>query len=98
MSETPLLARVHAVVEGRVQGVGFRYFVVEQANQFTVNGWVRNRWDGSVEVVAEGTRSDLERLVARLQRGPASAYVSGVQLDWEPPTGEFQEFRLRSSV
>ena len=99
MNETPgPAARFHAIVEGRVQGVGFRYFVVEQAQHFGVTGWVRNRWDGTVEVVAEGERQILDQLIARLHRGPASAYVSQVQVDWEAPNGEFREFRLRSSI
>lgn len=91
-------ARFHAIVTGRVQGVGFRYFVEDQANRLGVMGWVRNRWDNSVEVTAEGQRKALERLVAQLERGPASAYVSRVQVDWEPPSGEFIEFRVRGTV
>jgi acylphosphatase len=86
------LARLHAVVEGRVQGVGFRYFVVENAQSLGVNGWVRNRWDDTVEVTAEGQRAVLEKLLAALRRGPRAAYVSNVQVDWQPATGEFKQF------
>lgn len=90
--------RLHAIVTGRVQGVGFRYYVVEQAESLGVTGWVRNRGDDTVEVTAEGTKQALDRLVAQLQRGPASAYVSRVQVQWEQPGGTFREFRMRSTV
>jgi len=88
------LARLHAIVEGRVQGVGFRYFVQEIAEFLGVYGWVRNRWDDTVEVLAEGERPVLEKLLDALGRGPRSAYVSSVKVDWEKPTGEFQNFRV----
>ncbi|MCU0484930.1 MAG: acylphosphatase [Anaerolineales bacterium] len=90
--------RLTAEVIGRVQGVGFRYFVAEHAERLAVTGWVRNRWDGSVEVTAEGPRIALERLIIQLERGPASAYVSRVQVQWEPATGEFSGFRVRGTV
>ena len=92
------VARLHAVVTGRVQGVGFRYFVAEQAERLGVTGWVRNRWDNSVELTAEGTRQALDRQVVQLQRGPASAYVSQVQVDWEQPRRDFLDFRVRGTV
>jgi acylphosphatase len=76
--------RLHATVEGRVQGVGFRYFVQETALALGVNGWVRNRWNGAVEVLAEGDRKSLEQLAAALQRGPRGAFVSDLRLEWEP--------------
>lgn len=90
--------RLHAIVTGRVQGVGFRYFVVDQAERLGVTGWVRNRWDNTVEVTAEGSRKALERLVLQLQRGPVSSHVSRVQVDWVPPSGEFLDFRVRGTV
>lgn len=89
--------RLHAIVSGRVQGVGFRYFVVEQAERIGVTGWVRNQWDDTVEVTAEGTRKALDRLVLQLQRGPASSHVSRVEVQWEQPRGEFKDFRVRST-
>jgi acylphosphatase len=87
-------ARLHAIVEGRVQGVGFRYFVVEMAELLGLYGWVRNRWDETVEVVAEGERAVLEKLLEALKRGPRSAFVSNVKVDWEKPSGEFHHFRV----
>jgi acylphosphatase len=91
-------ARFHAIIQGRVQGVGFRAFVVEKASELGLTGWVRNRWDGPVEVVAEGSRSDLEKLIAVLRRGPRMANVTAVDVDWEAPTGEFTHFYGRSTA
>jgi acylphosphatase len=88
-------ARLYALVEGRVQGVGFRYFVQDIAIALDLKGWVRNRWDGSVEVVAEGDRQSLEKLLMALHRGPRAAYVSDVRPEWSPPTGEFRDFHVR---
>jgi acylphosphatase len=94
----PENARLHAVVEGRVQGVGFRYFVEENAIQLNLTGWVRNRWNGSVEVVAEGERQTLEKFLAFLRRGPRAAYVSDVEVQWLPATGEFSRFSVRMTA
>lgn len=91
-------ARLHAVVEGRVQGVGFRYFVEELADALGLTGWVRNRWDGTVEVLAEGERQLLEKLLAGLRRGPRAAYVTDVQVEWQAYTGEFRRFYVRVSA
>ena len=97
MAETEK-SRLHAIVEGRVQGVGFRYFVQERASVLDLTGWVRNRWDETVEVLAEGERNKLEKLLAALHRGPPSAFVSNVKADWQTPTGEFSQFSVRSTA
>ena len=91
-------ARLHALVMGRVQGVSFRYFVVEQATIFNVKGWVRNRWDGSVEVTAEGERQELEKLLLMLRQGPPMAVVEDVDFAWLEFTGEFMGFNVRSNA
>ena len=87
--------RLEATVKGRVQGVGFRYHVLQLARQLGLTGYVRNRWDGSVEVVAEGERSELERLLAYLQAGPRSATVTEVQTNWQAASGIFDSFEVR---
>jgi acylphosphatase len=96
MSEnTEPSARLHATVEGRVQGVGYRAFVDQSAYALNLRGWVRNRWDGSVEVLAEGERQALEKLLAALYRGPRSSNVTNIQIEWLPATGEFSSFWVR---
>jgi acylphosphatase len=87
--------RLHVVVEGRVQGVGFRAFVVQVATALGLAGWVRNRWDNSVEVTAEGPEMMLVQLLGDLQHGPRSSFVSHISVDWLPATGEFTYFSVR---
>jgi len=67
------------LVEGRVQGVGYRYFVVRQADALGVSGYARNRADGSVEVVAEGSEAAVADFEARLREGPSFAEVTNVE-------------------
>ena len=95
MTEQTETTRLHAIVEGGVQGVGFRAFVMQKAASLNLQGWVRNRWDGSVEVVAEGPRPDLEKLLAALYRGPYAADVRGVKPEWQPARGEYSGFSVR---
>jgi acylphosphatase len=96
-SEASALARLHATVEGRVQGVSFRYFVSEQAQRLGLSGWVRNRYNGNVEVMAEGSRYALEKLLTALHQGPAMAQVTNVAAVWLPASGEFSSFWVRST-
>jgi acylphosphatase len=88
-------ARLHAVVHGRVQGVNFRYYTIRVAQRLRLTGWVANRWDGSVETVAEGPREALNEFSAFLHRGSPSAFVQRVDDKWETPTGEFEVFKVR---
>ncbi len=90
-------ARLHARVEGNVQGVGFRYFTLENATRLGLTGWVRNRRDGTVEVVAEGSRADLNALLGQLRRGPRAYTTSNVNEDWCEAKGEFGRFRIRGT-
>jgi acylphosphatase len=77
------MKRVHAVVRGRVQGVGFRASTAYEARRLGVTGWVRNRLDGTVEVLASGDDAPIDQLVAWLKHGPRGAHVTG--LDAAPP-------------
>jgi len=90
--------RLNAIVIGRVQGVSFRYFVIELAGSLKLNGWVRNKWNGSVEVTAEGSYPNLETLLQALREGPPMASVDDVCFEWQPYTGEFKDFQVRSTV
>ena len=88
--------RLDATVHGRVQGVGFRYFVIHHALDLDVTGWVANEPDGSLRCVAEGPRPALERLLAALETGPAGALVDRVTTAWGPATRAFSSFDVRS--
>ncbi len=87
--------RLDAIVEGRVQGVGFRWFVRGQALRFQVDGWVANRDDGSVQVVAEGNTTALDGLLRELRRGPPGANVVAVRESRSAARGEADGFRIR---
>jgi acylphosphatase len=88
-------ARLHASVHGHVQGVNFRYYTVRTAQRLGLTGWVANRWDGTVETVAEGQRQALEEFRGFLHRGSPSAMVQRVDVKWGTPTGEFRRFGVR---
>jgi acylphosphatase len=85
--------RLHAFIEGRVQGVGFRFFVNDLASQLDLTGWVRNT-EEEVEVVAEGARENLDILLQYLKRGPRAAYVTNVRFTWELATGSHKGFSV----
>jgi acylphosphatase len=88
--------QLHAVVRGRVQGVGFRYTTLRRAHALGLVGWVANRGDGAVEVVAEGARPALDTFLEFLHVGPPAADVHDVALQWTTATGEFRTFDVRS--
>jgi acylphosphatase len=90
--------RLHAFVEGSVQGVGYRAFVAEWADALELNGWVRNTYSGEVEILAEGTQPFLDRLYTELLKGPRGSYVSGVRTEWLPASGEFVSFDIERTV
>ncbi len=94
-SGTNDIQELHALVRGEVQGVGYRYFVVEKAQALGLRGYVRNESNGDVEVVAQGPWLALERLVAQLRQGPRAAYVTEVKTTWGQPTEHFSGFRVR---
>ncbi|MCA9540959.1 MAG: acylphosphatase [Myxococcales bacterium] len=81
-------------VRGKVTGVWYRASCREEARKLGVVGWVANRPDGSVEVLAEGSRPALERLMAWCNRGPAAAEVSLVDPEWLPASGEYKDFTI----
>jgi len=89
------MKRLHAIVTGRVQGVGFRYFVQQRAAKLELTGWVRNQWDGSVELIAEGSHLGLQALLKALYQGPPSARVTDVNFTWQTATGDFRSFRIK---
>jgi len=88
-------ARLHAIVRGRVQGVGFRAFAEGRASAYGASGYVRNLSNGAVEVVAEGDRALLEGFLQELLRGPRGGFVREVVVNWEAVRGEFEDFGVR---
>jgi len=89
--------RVHVWVKGRVQAVGFRAFVYQNATQIGVTGWVRNVGYNTVEAVAEGSRSQIDRFLEMVKRGPNASRVDKSQEEWEGATEEFATFQVRAS-
>ena len=87
--------RVHLKINGRVQGVYFRASTAEQARRLGLTGWVMNCPDSSVEVVAEGQRGELEKLINWCRKGPPGAQVKEVRSEWENSTDEFQGFFVK---
>jgi acylphosphatase len=98
VSGAPPLVRLDATVMGRVQGVGFRYFVLREAMELELAGWVANTPEGGVRCVAEGSRASLEILLDRLREGPPAAIVERVSEAWMPATGAFGTFGVRSGA
>jgi acylphosphatase len=92
------IVRLHILVKGRVQNVGFRAHVEASARQLEVTGWVRNMGYDTVEVIAEGERSKLEQLAAAIRAGPQGSRVDESAMEWQVPTGEFTHFIVRRST
>jgi len=90
------LARLSAMVYGRVQGVYFRYFVRTEARKLGLRGYVRNLATGdAVEVQAEGEKAQLDKLLERLKVGPPGARVKRAETDWSGYSGQFTDFNIR---
>jgi acylphosphatase len=94
--EKPVEAR-RFLVRGRVQGVGFRWFVEREAHILGIAGWVRNNHDGSVEVLAQGTRDQLSGLHGRLREGPRAARVDAVEVADTAPVAGVSTFRIEGA-
>ena len=88
-------ARVHIWVSGRVQGVGFRAFVLQSGPFFVLTVWVHILGYDQVETVAEGPREVLERFIEVVKTGPRASRVDEARVEWETPTGEFDGFQVR---
>ena len=95
-SNNSTLARRY-IVRGRVQGVGFRWFVEREAHILGIAGWVRNNYDGSVEVLAQGTRDQLSGLHSRLREGPRAARVDHVEVSDAVPTAGLSSFSIQGA-
>jgi acylphosphatase len=99
MNPDPILvsgrSAAEIVVEGRVQGVGYRYFAQRRAQSLGLAGYVSNLKDGRVRAHAEGPRAIIEDFVRALEKGPPLSHVDTVTVRWVPPTGRFDDFGVR---
>jgi acylphosphatase len=93
--ETVSNQRIEAIVRGRVQGVAFRHHTQVEANRLKLTGWVANRPDGTVRVVAEGPESALRRFATWLEVGPSAAWVENADIRWMMAANEFHGFEIR---
>ncbi len=89
------LKAVHIIVHGQVQGVGFRYFTQSHAEQLQVSGWVRNQYDGTVEIWGEGAQDRLEQFIRAVRLGPSHGRVETLDIDWQMATKNCQGFQVR---
>lgn len=97
MKKQDEILRVHVWVQGRVQAVGFRAFVQQNALQIGVTGWVRNVGYDTVEALAEGTKDQIESFLQMIKRGPTISRVDESREEWEQATGEFKSFGMKTS-
>jgi acylphosphatase len=95
LPNSPEKRRLKAEIFGDVQGVGFRYFAESHARRLGLQGYVRNRYDGAVEVEAEGDAPVLERFLGLLRQGPRMARVQDVRVSWMPFRGDLGPFGVR---
>ena len=91
---TDQLSRLHAIVAGRVQGVGYRWFILAKGRALDLKGQVRNLSDGTVEVSAEGSKSVLETLAQAIREGPDNSDVERASIEWETYVGNFSGFEI----
>jgi acylphosphatase len=90
--------RLHAVISGYVQGVGFRAFIAERAEFLGLTGWCRNTLDGDVEVTVEGPRPDLDIFLSSLRKGPRGSQVFDIDAQFNQAVDEFLEFKIRPTA
>ncbi|MCK4656843.1 MAG: acylphosphatase [candidate division Zixibacteria bacterium] len=83
------------LISGQVQGVGFRYFATSTAQDFPVNGYVRNLDTGDVEVEVEGLKGDVSRFLAALRQGPRWSHVNRFQIEWKTFEGLYEQFFVK---
>ena len=89
------LYQLHCFLKGRVQGVGFRYFVQDEAENRGLSGWVRNAENGEVEVVLSGDKTSIESMLSALHQGPPLARVLRLDFEWEEPDPSLKGFEIR---
>jgi len=91
-----VFTEIHCIVTGKVQRVGYRDFVERTAKELALTGWVKNRDDGSVELLLQGLPDDLKLATEALHQGSVLSRVEGVSVDWRTPEKQFNEFKVIS--
>jgi len=86
--------RLHTFVQGSVQGVGFRFFVFQTGSNLQLHGWVRNRINGNVEVLAEGSREKLNTLLREIRKGSQMAQIVKVDVEWQKSRNDLPPFTI----
>ncbi len=86
--------RLHLIVEGNVQGVGFRFFIYELGTYLKLTGWVKNKINGNVEILSEGPRESLDAFLGEAKRGPQMARVVNVSVEWRKPINDLPPFTI----
>ena len=86
---------VHIIVEGLVQGVGFRWFIARKAEGLGLRGYAKNLYNGNVEIEVAGERSLVEELIKEIKIGPRSAQVTNLKIEWQQPGDEYTHFEIR---
>lgn len=89
------MTRAHLLISGRVQGVFFRANTQRKAQELGLRGWVKNTRDGRVEVIAEGEKEKIKKLIDWAHQGPDIARVNKVEVEWEDYEGEFDSFEIK---
>jgi len=92
------MIRAHLLIQGRVQGVGYRANARRRANRLNLRGWVRNLRNGDVEILVEGPEVEVDRLIVWCHRGPTSAYVSKVNVEKTEATNKFDGFAVKRTL
>ena len=85
---------VNMKITGKVQGVGFRYYVLRQAQELGIRGWVSNKPNGDVEALAQGEKADLEQFIAKVKEGPSFSRVEDVSLNWVNEADQYFGFEI----
>ena len=88
------MVQARVFVHGRVQGVNFRYYVHRYAAKLGLNGHVRNLYDGRVEILAQGSQEDIQKLLDYVRNSPGLSYVVKLDMDWEEPLNSFEGFHI----
>ena len=93
-TQSEAILTVNLTISGKVQGVGFRYFVLRQAQELGILGWVSNKPNGDVRVLAQGEKADLERFISKVKEGPSFSRVEDVSLNWLNEAEQYFGFEI----